>query len=142
VKAQESAGGAVPSPAVTQAIEVTGQTSTVVIREGVGSLFRITPQGGVERSTDGGATWKLEHLKTNSVIVAASAPSGNVCWLVGHDGIILLTRNGKSWKQVASPATIDLIAVSAEDANTARVTAIDGRIFSTQDGGKTWQDVK
>jgi trimeric autotransporter adhesin len=135
-----SAGGAINS--MTQAVQVTASTASVTVSEKIGALYRVTPDGSVERSADGGATWRLERLKTKAPIVAVSAPSGEICWLVGRGGTILLTKNAKSWKKVLPPVAIDLTGVTAQDARSAIVTTIDGREFSTTDGGKTWQQVK
>jgi len=105
-------------------------------------LYRVTPEGAVERSNDGGATWQAERLKTNAPILALSAPSGKTCWVVGRGGIILLSKNGKSWKKISPPAEIDLTGITALDDRSAVVTAADGRKFSTIDAGKHWDQLK
>jgi photosynthesis system II assembly factor YCF48-like protein len=135
-----SAGGETNSTA--DSLRVTGSTASVAIMDKIGPLYRITSDGAVERSNDGGATWQPERLKTNSAIVALSAPWGKICWLVGRGGTILLTKNGKSWKKISPPAEIDLVGVTAQDARSATVTAIDGRQFSTEDAGKNWEQSK
>lgn len=127
---------------LSQTVEVTAASEAVYVAEKIGALYRVTPDGLVERSSDGGATWRPERLKTKAPIVAASAPSGEICWLVGRDGTILVTKNAKKWKKIWPPAAIDLIAVTAQDAKSATVTASDGRKFSTTDGGKTWKQLK
>jgi hypothetical protein len=126
---------------VTQSVTVTAAASTVEASQ-VATLFRVTPDGAVERSTDSGTTWRLERLKTHAPIVALSAPSGNICWVVGRGGTMLLTKNGKSWKKISPPERIDLVGVTAQDAESAVVTAVDGRKFTTGDGGKTWELLK
>jgi photosynthesis system II assembly factor YCF48-like protein len=138
--ADGSTGGAINSNA--ESLQVTGSTASVAIMAKIGPLYRITSDGTVERSSDGGATWQLERLKTNSPIMALSAPLGKICWLVGRGGTILLTRNGKSWKKISPPLEIDLVGVTARDEHSATVTAIDGRQFSTEDTGKNWQESK
>jgi len=126
---------------VTETVTVTASASTIETSQAA-TLYRVTPEGGVERSIDGGATWRLEHLKTHAPIVALSASAGKICWLVGRGGIILLTKNGRSWKKISPPEEIDLIGVTAPDERSATVTAIDGRKFTTSDAGKTWQLLK
>jgi hypothetical protein len=138
--ADGSAGGAINSNA--ESLQVTGSTASVAIMAKIGPLYRITSDGTVERSNDGGATWQPERLKTNSAIMALSAPLDKICWLVGRGGTILLTRNGKSWKKISPPVEIDLVGVTAQDEHSATVTAIDGRQFSTEDAGKNWQESK
>ncbi|MGA8221431.1 MAG: YCF48-related protein [Candidatus Acidiferrales bacterium] len=140
--ATADSSAAAETSSVAERVQTAGSTLSVAVVAGMGPLYRITSDGLVERSNDGGANWQQEHLKTNAPIVGLSAPSGKICWLVGRGGTILLTKNGKSWKKISSPVGIDLIGVTAEDARSATVTAIDGRKFSTVDGGKNWEQLK
>ena len=71
-------------------------------------------------------------------IAAGSSPGGTVCWLVGSDGLVLLTTDGVRFARLSAPAPTSLVAVIAADARTATVTAVDGRRFRTTDGGATW----
>jgi hypothetical protein len=105
-------------------------------------LWMIRSAGEVERSEDGGTTWKPEYLETRALIVAGSAPTVKICWLVGASGTILRTTDGARWKVISPPDATDFTRVEATDALTATVTAIDGRKFSTSDGGKNWSIVK
>ncbi len=75
-------------------------------------------------------------------MLAGAAPSANVCWLVGSDGLILVTKDAKNWKKVSPPEDTDFVAVSAEDGPNATVTAADGRKFATHNGGKKWKRAK
>jgi len=134
------AGGKIGS--VTETVEVSGEAESVAVSEKTRALFRVTPQGLVERSSDGGATWRPERLKTKATIIAASAPTGEIWWLVGRDGAIFVTKNARKWKKISPPAAIDFVGVTALDARSATVTAADGRKFSTTDGGKTWEQLK
>jgi hypothetical protein len=104
--------------------------------------YRVANVGVVERTDDGGATWRRQRVKTSDEIVAGAAPSDNVCWLVGRGGVVLMTNDGKNWKQIPSATSVDLVAVTAGNASSATVTAADGRMFSTQNGGVTWQLMK
>ncbi len=92
----------------------------------------------VQHSTDRGVTWTAVDQIQASQIRAGSAPTASVCWLVGRDGLVLLTTDGSSWNRTPLPAAVDLVSVVATDARTASVTAIDGRQFQTTDGGRTW----
>jgi|HubBroStandDraft_6_1064221.scaffolds.fasta_scaffold18143_3 hypothetical protein len=105
-------------------------------------LWMITGADAIEKSEDGGATWKLEYLETHARIIAGSAPSVKTCWLVGEGGTILRTTNGAHWKTIKPPEETVFVRVEAADALTATVTALDGRRFSTSDGGKSWNSVK
>jgi hypothetical protein len=104
-------------------------------------LWMITGADAIEKSGDGGATWKLEYLETHARIIAGSAPSVKICWLVGEGGAILRTTNGAHWKMIKPPEETVFVRVEATDALTATVTTRDGRRFSTSDGGKSWNSV-
>lgn len=105
--------------------------------------WRITDKRFVERTTNGGRTWQGQGLGTQADLLAGSAPSANVCWVVGQNGAVYVTKGGRkgnkvAWNEVTAPAAADLDAVSAKSANSAIVTAADGRQFETRDGGKKW----
>ncbi len=94
----------------------------------------------VERTGDDGATWlAATGVPAGLSIVAGSAPSATVCWLVGRSGLVLVTTDGTTWRRLPfTEPTVDLSAVEAVDARTATVSAADGRRFLTIDGGATW----
>lgn len=97
--------------------------------------WRIVPQA-VERSTDAGGTWTSQI--TGTALTAGDAPAPSVCWLVGPDGLVLLTIDGENWQERRLPEPVDLVSVDADNARQATVTAADGRRFATTDGGATW----
>ena len=103
--------------------------------------WRIVNGTRVERTIDAGATWTplpIEpELKT--LLLAGSATSPTNCWLVGRDGVVLVTHDGRTFRRVSVPEVVHLTGVTAMDGMRATVTAIDGRKFSTIDGGLTWK---
>lgn len=101
--------------------------------------WRITTAGFVERSEDGGATWKGQEPDPEAHLVAGSAPTAKVCWLVGSEGIVLVTKDATNWKKIPPPVAADLTAVSAKSASAATITTADGRRFSTHNEGKKWK---
>lgn len=101
-------------------------------------LWRISSGRFVERSSDAGSTWRVQWTNANAHVVAGAAPSVETCWLVGRNGIILLTTDGKKWRTIAPPADADFVDVAATDASSATVTTTDDRKFTTSDGGKRW----
>ncbi|MGA8013327.1 MAG: hypothetical protein WB949_12940 [Candidatus Acidiferrales bacterium] len=101
-------------------------------------LWRISSGRFVERSSDAGSTWRVQWTNANAHVVAGAAPSVETCWLVGRNGIILLTTDGKKWRTIAPPADADFVDVAATDASSATVTTTDDRKFTTTDGGKRW----
>jgi hypothetical protein len=73
-------------------------------------------------------------------LLAGSAPSPLVCWIVGSSGLVLRTTDAVRFDVTPVPATVDLVAVRAIDATNATVTTADGRRFTTNDGGRSWRE--
>jgi Photosynthesis system II assembly factor YCF48 len=92
----------------------------------------------LQRSSDGGLSWQAEKVEIIRRITAGAAPSTSVCWLVGQNGLVMLTTDGRTWQQIAFPQFTALKDVRATDARTATITTADGRVFVTENGGKTW----
>lgn len=105
-------------------------------------VWRIIAEESVERSEDGGATWEVQSPYPNAHFLAGAAPSAKICWLVGRDGMIVLTSDGKHWRKIEPPIPVDLVGVTAQDASVAVVTAVHGRKFTTSNGGKAWSPVQ
>jgi photosystem II stability/assembly factor-like uncharacterized protein len=101
--------------------------------------YRLAGGGFVERTADGGATWNGQQVSQNARLIAGSAPSANVCWIVGRDAAITLTKNGTDWERVDPPVQADFVAVIAKNDNTATVTTVDGKKYATTDRGKKWK---
>lgn len=100
--------------------------------------IRFTATGRVERSTDAGTTWTPQTIDPAVRLAGGSAPSADVCWLVGSGGSVLRSIDGTTWIRVPFPEATDLASVSATGADTAIVVTRDGRRFETRDGGRTW----
>ncbi len=101
-------------------------------------LWMVASPGLIEKSEDGGTTWKPEYSYTRALLLAGAAPTVKICWVVGANGTILRTTNGSHWKTITPPVEANFVRVEAADALTATVTTMDGRKFSTVDGGKSW----
>ncbi len=120
-----------------------GQQSATALREVASPdptvRWRVGAGGAIHRSTDAGKTWVPHESGVTLELFSASAPSRDVCWIVGRSGVVLLTTDGATWRRLTFPEPADLRAVVATDARTAAVTTRDGRVFRTFDGGFTWQ---
>ena len=92
----------------------------------------------VQRSINGGSTWRGVSTGFQGQLTTGSAPSSTVFWLVGGATVLLTADGGDSWRRVMSPERADLAAIRASDTRTASVATRDGRTFSTSDGGLTW----
>ena len=100
--------------------------------------WRLSTPATIQRSTDGGVTWKPQVAPAGIVLTAGSSPARDVCWIVGRAGAVVLSTDGTTWQLRPFPDAVNLTAVRAIDAKTATVTTSDGRQFSTTDGGATW----
>jgi hypothetical protein len=92
----------------------------------------------IEHSTDGGATWMVEHTADRTIRGGAFV-SADVAWIVGENGLVLRrTKNG--WFGASAPAEGTITAVRASSPSKATVTLEDGRAFTTDNGGVTWSE--
>jgi len=104
--------------------------------------WRAVEPGSVLYSMDGGTNWRSSSTGTSVALHAGSAPSRNVCWLVGQAGTVLLTIDGQTWQVRPFPERVDLTDVRASDARNATVTTADSRRFATSDAGATWSPLQ
>jgi hypothetical protein len=102
------------------------------------SRWRIR-NGAIERSEDGGTSWIAIQPRAGESITGGTAPARSICWLIGSNGLVMVTTDGLTFARVPLPERVDLTAVTATDARTAIVTTADGRRFSTDDAGRTWR---
>jgi hypothetical protein len=102
-------------------------------------FWRIAPDGFVERSTDTGATWEGTQISTQGLLLAGSAPERNVCWMVGRDGLILVTEDARRWKQIEPPVRMDIVSVTAKNGSSAAIKLADGTRYETTNSGKKWR---
>ena len=138
--------GVMSRPAAKSLRMEAAPASLVTAKNNPQIVWRFGLGGRIERSTDGGSTWTAQSSPVQTDMLAGSAPSETVCWLVGRGGAIVRTVDGETWDVVPSPKQAEQNAeppdwtfVDAGDASSAIVGDASGRRFSTADGGKTWQ---
>ena len=102
------------------------------------SRWRIV-NGAIERSEDSGASWVPIRAPGGESFTGGASPARSVCWLIGPNGLVMLTTDGVAFARVPLPERVDLTSVTATDARNATVTAADGRRFRTDDSGRTWR---
>ncbi|MBI2835946.1 MAG: zf-HC2 domain-containing protein [Acidobacteria bacterium] len=100
--------------------------------------WRLGPGGTIDRSVDGGRSWRAQASGSSADLLAGSAPTPTTCWVVGRVGAVLRTADGERWELRPFPERVDLVRIEARDAHTATAIAGDGRRFTTTDGGGTW----
>jgi hypothetical protein len=106
-----------------------------------GALWRVGAAGLIERSTDNSQTWQQQASGVTVDLLAGSASSNEVAWVVGRATVILRTINGQQWQRIAPPAGVtgDWVTVVVRSATSATVVGPIRR-FSTEDGGMTWTE--
>ena len=114
------------------------EMEVVIVSSNPATRFRLLPGGEVQRSADGGATWRTEITGATETLTAGASPSPSVCWLIGPSGAVFLSTDGRSWRRLAFPEAEDLRAVTATDSENATVTTVGGHTFVTTDAGQTW----
>jgi hypothetical protein len=97
----------------------------------------IGPNGSVRRRAVDGAI-RMQHSGVSTDLVAGSAPSATVCWIVGRSGTIICTTDGEHWELITAPSKDNLTGVSATSARDATITTAGGQSFTTSDGGASW----
>jgi hypothetical protein len=101
-------------------------------------VWHFGSQGVISRSENSAPT-RIVRSGMHRELLAGSAPSNDVCWMVGKSGAILRTLDrGAHWQIVKPPLHTDFTSVSATDSNNATVTALYRHNFVTHDGGVTW----
>lgn len=94
---------------------------------------------GIERSEDSGTTWRLVRQSAGESITSGTAPTPTICWMVGQEGVVLVTTDATTFTRVDLPERVDVTTIMASDALVAIVTTADRRRFRTDDGGRTWR---
>jgi photosystem II stability/assembly factor-like uncharacterized protein len=99
--------------------------------------------GGIWRSTDGGASWDAQLTAiTGGFFLAIACPSVTVCEATGNEGTIYGTVNGgKAWRQQRVPESASLIyGIACPSVTTCEAVGYGGTglALRTTDGGKTW----
>ncbi|HEY4249027.1 MAG TPA: YCF48-related protein [Lacunisphaera sp.] len=108
-------------------------------------LIAVGAYGDVVISRDDGVTWTQIIVPTRALLTAVSFPDAAHGWIVGHDGVILVTDDGgASWTRQDSgkdPDTV-FLAVLFRDTTHGFAVGAYGKFLATTDGGKTWIDRK
>jgi hypothetical protein len=100
--------------------------------------WRAGQAGVIEFSVDAGKTWTLQPSGVVTDLLAGSATSDKICWIVGRAGTILRTTDGGAhWQKIRPPTQDDFRSVFAVDGRQATVSAASGK-YQTTDGGSTW----
>ena len=103
-------------------------------------LWRVIDGQEVQRTDDGGGTWRSLFAVPDMALRAGAAPAGGSCWLAGQAGAVFVINEAGTWARRTITGNPDVSAIVAVDGTRATVTATDGRVFSTTDAGLTWRE--
>jgi photosystem II stability/assembly factor-like uncharacterized protein len=109
-------------------------------------LLVATFENGVQRSDDGGATWKpsSEGLPDpNAVYGFAVAPSdADIVYAPGGESVFRSADGGRSWTAVTAPPEIGFVSSLAVDPSDPQTVYAVGpsAVFRTTDGGASWSE--
>ncbi|HEV2716089.1 MAG TPA: YCF48-related protein, partial [Terriglobales bacterium] len=103
----------------------------------------LSPEGRLQRSLDGGETWKTIPLSSKTVLRAVSATDQEI-WVGGDAGALYhSTDSGQHWAQITpavngEPLTSDIIGIEFTDSRRGKLTTSDHENWITGDAGQTW----
>ncbi len=106
--------------------------------------WRISSQGGLERSTDAGQTWRLVRVGDTATMLRSFSAVGSDLWAGGSGGALYHSADkGRAWARVTVRAgdevlQADIARVEFTDARRGAVTTVTGETWVTEDGGATW----
>jgi hypothetical protein len=143
VTSMERKSRSAASNIVAVASAATPSTFTIVTpAPSSATMWRFAPAGIIQHSSDAGSTWSLQPSNVVSDLLAGSATSPKICWIVGRDSTILRTIDaGQHWIKIPSPAIADITTVFAVSAKQATITTASHKTYTTADAGQTWTPI-
>ncbi|MBW1807662.1 MAG: hypothetical protein JRJ87_05660 [Deltaproteobacteria bacterium] len=97
-------------------------------------------EGTYMTTSDGGLTWKAQKTNVPEHILGIW-PQKDKTYLVGRDGLILVTSSTDSFKHLPAGLYTWLNAVEFVDSNLGFAVGGRGHLLKTVDAGKTWQRI-
>jgi len=112
-------------------------------RRALGQQFSLSPQGKVQRSSDGGKTWVPVTVGEGGVFRTV-ASSGTQVWAAGNAGLLYRSLDGgEHWTHVV-PASkgekiqADITQIQFPDPAHVVLRSATGESWASADGGETW----
>lgn len=118
---------------------LTDAPGTLTVRASATESYRANGRR-IERSADGGTTWREVLADARASIAAAACAPGGPCWFGGADGEVL-RRTPDGFARGSVPVRLPIVAIVPAGGGVALVSVQDGRRYRTTDGGATWRPV-
>lgn len=106
--------------------------------------WRLSPQGAVMRSLDGGKNWHTMSVTRDGPFHVVNSV-GFVVWAGGSAGVLYRSDDeGEHWTKI-EPAigtyklTSDITQINFPDPANGVISTANGEVWVTSDGGKNWQ---
>jgi photosystem II stability/assembly factor-like uncharacterized protein len=109
-----------------------------------GPLWSVTPDGKVQRSTDGGKTFELIPI-THGIKFRAVASFGSIVWTGGTGGALFhSTDGGATWTRTGidfggKTLTETITGIQMHDPLHLTITTASGSQRVSEDGGQHWR---
>jgi len=149
-QAVEFAGGAgrptAAAPGVKSEAAMLSQSRDAMLtkRASLGSRWSVSGSGALQRSFDGGRSWK-DVAVADGVTFRAVATVGSEVWAGGSGAQLFHSADGgEHWSQLLVQAkdrapSGDVVRIEFADAQNGTVTTSSGEVWTTSDAGATWR---
>jgi photosystem II stability/assembly factor-like uncharacterized protein len=96
--------------------------------------------GTIMTTTDGGRTWRQQHVPVESTLFGTYFEDSQRGWAVGIDAVILQTTNGGlTWRQVQAPLSKRAFYDIALTGPYGWIAGDAGTLLKTVNRGRTWE---
>jgi hypothetical protein len=132
-------GGPIPTDSTAVSVAPTMKAALAVAPH-----WRLSREGALERSTDGGRSWQFVRVAATPPTLRSFSSLGRDIWAGGAGGALYHSAdNGRTWARVTVKAgdvvlDSDIVRVEFTDAQQGALMTVAGETWTTTDAGLTW----